>query len=259
MLFDDRKIQSVSELLRAVQTQHGRVGGIPVWFRGCTDKSHNLLPSLVRPPYKIEQERALVNVFKQNAVQFILQRPQSEWEWLFLARHHNVPTRLLDWTESPLVGLYFATHSVVGPVTKNDKKDGSIWFLLPTRLNDEAGIKLPDHRDLPIFEDDDPHLANYLPSKLAAESVTKLTPAAGLAVRHSVRMQAQRSVFTVTHREPIELDDVGKMKHVGRYIIPSGAKLRIRKELGALKIDSLSVFPELDNAARLARLPYGNE
>jgi hypothetical protein len=255
MLFDDSKIRSVPEMLKAVKLLRQRSRGKPIWFRGCTDKAHTLIPSLGRPPFKLESERALVNVFKQNAIQFVVHRPQSEWEWLFLARHHSLPTRLLDWTESPLIGLFFATHSLVNP-TKNDSKDGSIWLLYPTLLNAEAGIKLPDERDLPIFEDDDKHLANYLPSTLAAEPISKLTPAAGLAVRHSIRMQAQRSVFTVTHRDAISLEGVGKMKHVGRYSIPAAAKEGIRKDLEALKVDWLSVFPELDNAARIARSPY---
>ena len=226
-----------------------------MWFRGCTNSAHKLLPSLGRDPYKLEYERALINVFKQNAVQFIDQRPQSEWEWLFLARHHAVPTRLLDWTESPLIGLYFATHSLE-TVGKNDSRDGCLWVLFPTRLNKEANIKLGDRRDVPIFEDDDEHLQNYLPSKLASEHTSRLIPAAGIAVRHSKRMQAQHSVFTVTHRDQTPLEDIGTGGHIGRYIIPAFSKPRIRRQLEALRVDRLSVFPELDNAARLARRPY---
>ena len=124
--------------------------------------------------------------------------------------------------------------------------------IVSTKLNEEASINLKDKRDLPIFEDDDDHLQNYLPTKLASEHFSRLTPAAGIAVRHSKRMQAQHSVFTVTHRDQIPLEIVGNGKHIGRYIIPSFFKPRIRRQLEALKIDRLSVFPELDNAARSA-------
>jgi len=255
MLFDGDRIRSVSDLLRAVDSPRERGRRVPVWFRGSTNTDYKLLPSLGRPPFRLEHEHSLINIFKQNAVQFLDQRPQSQWEWLFLARHHAVPTRLLDWTESALIGLYFATHSL-DKTAKNDRKDGALWLLLPTKLNEEANIKPADQRDLPIFEDDDEQLQNYLPTKLASEHTSRLTPAAGIAVRHSKRMQAQHSVFTVTHRDQTPIESIGSGLHIGRYIIPSASKLRIRRQLEALKIDSLSVFPELDNAARLARRPY---
>lgn len=255
MLFDDEKIRNVSELLEAVEYHQRKKSQIPIWFRGSTNKAHKLLPSLARKPFQVKHERALINVFKQNAFQFIEQRPQSQWEWLFLARHHACPTRLLDWTESPLIAMYFSTHSL-DSVAKNDHKDGCLWVLFPTKLNEEAGIKLTEKRDLPIFEDDDDYLKNYLPTKLVSEYTSNLVPAAGIAVRHSIRMQAQHSVFTVTHRDQTPVDEVGEGNHMGRYIIPSSCKERIRRQLSSLKIDRLSVFPELDNEARLARKPY---
>lgn len=107
MFFEEKRIRSVSDLLRAVESHRKRAVRTPIWFRGSTNKDYDLVPSLGRLPYKLKNETALINAFKQNAVPFVDQRPQSHWEWLFLARHHGVPTRLLDWTESPLIGLYF--------------------------------------------------------------------------------------------------------------------------------------------------------
>ena len=255
MLFDGERIRSVGDLLQKLGARRERARRVPVWYRGLTKSSYKLVPSLGRPPFNLEHERGLLNIFKQNAIQFLDQRPQSEWEWLFLARHHNVPTRLLDWTESPLIGLYFATHSL-DKTAKNDRKDGALWLLLPTKLNEEAAIKPADIRELPMFEVDDEHLRNYLPTNVASEQTSRLLPAAGIAVRHSKRMQAQHSVFTVTHRDQAPIESVGAGLHIGRFIIPSSSKPRIRRQLEALKIGSLSVFPELDNAARLARRRY---
>ena len=101
MLFDGRPIRNVASLLRSVESElkRKRARTSPLWFRGCTDRDHSLVPSIGRPPYQLEHERPLINAFKQNAVQFLEHRPQTHWEWIFLARHHTVPTRLLDWTE----------------------------------------------------------------------------------------------------------------------------------------------------------------
>jgi len=197
MFFEERAIRSVGDLLTAVESHGQRARRTPIWFRGSTSRKYSLVPSIGRTPFALEHESGLINAFKQNAIQFVDQRPQSEWEWLFMARHHAVPTRLLDWTESPLVGLYFAVNGVEVR-TRNDSKDGALWLLLPTELNQQAGITLKDRLGLPIFEDENKHLQNYLPSIMASEQGTRLTPAAGIAVRHSKRMQAQFSVFTVT-------------------------------------------------------------
>ena len=101
MLFDGRPIRNVASLLRSVESElkRKRARTSPLWFRGCTDRDHSLVPSIGRPPYQLEHERPLINAFKQNAFQFLEHRPQTHWEWIFLARHHTVPTRLLDWTE----------------------------------------------------------------------------------------------------------------------------------------------------------------
>jgi hypothetical protein len=261
MIFDRRYIRDVTDLIEATDSFRGPNWDLPIWYRGSTKSSHKLVPTIGRRlpgskrPLGIESERALINMFKQNAVQFTDPAPQSQWEWLFLARHHAVPTRLLDWTESPLIGLYFATHSV-DDRRVGDKQEGALWVLLPTKLNEAANIKPLDKRDLPIFEDDDEQLLNYLPTKLASEAKSRLTPAAGIAIRHSKRMQAQHSVFTVTHRDQTAIESVGTGSHIARFIIPASSKVRIRRQLNAIKMDELSVFPELDNAARVAGRRY---
>lgn len=158
-------------------------------------------------------------------------------------QHHRLPTRLLDWSESPLAALYFA---VTDPNVSD--KDGSLWCLLPTALNKESGMTFDHNLEIPAFGTDQ-DLDGYLPSKLAAESRSSLQPIAVLSVRNSARITAQQGVFTVHHRDPEAINKLGAKKHVWQYKIPTESKEPIRNELSNLGVNALSLFPDLDQVA----------
>ena len=223
-----------------------------MWYRGLSRDDYALIPSIGRGEYSLEDERTLINNFKKNAIPFVERRPTSEWEWLFLMRHHDVPTRLLDWSESAPVGLFFAAHSP-SPQEEHEDHDGALWALFPTELNQAAGISFDLPHDLPMFEDDDRHMANYLPSRMAMETMSQLRPAAALAARQSRRMEMQHSVFTVSHRDLRPLEDGASESTLIRCKVPAESKSTLRHELGALGFSRLSLFPDLDNVGHAAR------
>ena len=203
-----------------------------------------LEPKLLRPP-ATDSETHLVNRFKQHASLLLSSHPSGEFDWLFLMQHHGLSTRLLDWSENPLVGLYFA-------VEKDTTEDSVLWVLLPALLNVKAGIRPAYEYEIPSFEDEE--LKNYLPSTIARETRSKLNPVAAIAPRNSARMQAQQGVFTITHRENVYIDEVGDpatRDHIWRYVIPSAAKQEIREDLRRLGVTRFSVFPELSSIAEI--------
>ena len=162
--FPDRPLESIADLLAklrddqfSLEREGMHTGAAPVWFRGLPDSSYKLLPSVYHPDKILDGklEWFLMNRFKQNAHQFLDFRPQGEWEWLFLMRHYGLPSRLLDWTESPLVALYFAIHKLdqSNRVTLPTDADGTLWCLLPTTLNEAARISNPI--EIPLFSDDE--------------------------------------------------------------------------------------------------------
>jgi FRG domain len=237
--YPDLRVRSVSEFLDALKSK-GSIAQ-PIWYRGHGKVDWKLKPTIARLTGGLITETPLITRFKQNALALLSERPANEWEWLFIMRHHGLPTRLLDWSESPLVGLYFAVNA-------HPKSDGAVWNLLPIELNKSANIRPPHPAEIPSFADD-VILDNYLPSSLAKEHTSSLSPAAAIAPRNTRRMQAQQGVFTITHRSQVAIDDVTDHNHVWRYIIPKSAKKRITSELALLNIDHLSLFPELDHVA----------
>jgi FRG domain len=152
-------------------------------------------------------------------------------------QHYGVPTRLLDWTESPLVALYFAIEDR-NPKTK--KKDGALWVLFPLELNRHS-TKAQVY--IPSFEDE--WLGNYSVDQYSKGKDNGILPIAAIATRNNPRIQAQLGVFTVSHLKKTAINEVENGKHCIKFIIPARAKSKLQQELRILGVDRFQIFPEL--------------
>ena len=237
-------ISRVGELLSVLDA--GMSSDRISWFRGQSNVEWKLLPSLARFDGGLERELHLLARFKQNAALLVQQpSPVNEWEWLTVMQHYQVPTRLLDWTESPLVALFFA-------IENQSETDGSLWILDPERLNRLSNVSGDNplvNSNVPSFGDE--VTQNYQPSFVAAESYSHLNPIAVIGPRNTARMQAQLGVFTVIHREPTSIEDMGDGDHILKYRIPREAKEHLSKELSLLSIGRFQLFPELQSLGEL--------
>lgn len=237
------EIETISQLTEVLVAEVEHYDG-PIWYRGHADQSYSLVPGYYRKDARVSEHSLLIK-FKQSATMLIDRPTADSFDWLFLMQHYGVPTRLLDWSESPLVALYFC-------VSEQQETDGAIWLLKPSELNKHARIHAKSEDGfVPSFQDDE--LQSYTIESLRSNDRVSLLPVATIASRNNPRIQAQLGAFTIHHHERVALENVGDGKHVAKITVKAEAKKRIKKELDLLGYSRFQMFPELASVGDLLK------
>jgi hypothetical protein len=220
------QIRSITEFVAYIEKNCANDG---VYFRG-QRQDWPLLPKMARinPRFaygaRVTEERKL-EMLKAQALPLLELRPETEWDWLALAQHHGIATRLLDWSTNPLAALWFAVEAPA-----EEEKPGVVWILQP-----------PDQ-----FEGG----CDVLTSPFAAKKTQLFTP------RHMTnRIVAQFGHFTAhwcnDQNKYVPLsDDLLYVPHLTKIIVPAKHFCDIRYHLGRFGVSAASIYPGLDGLCR---------
>lgn len=236
------------------------------WWRGQPEHKP-LRPKIFREEYSFfsDNEQRWNTEFKRQAALRHSPLPPHDDQigWYCLMRHHGLPTRLLDWTESAFVALYFA-------VEKNNDSPGEVWFLNPLGLNcheiekgKKAGalIFLGQHSDFTIHGCLSPNkklMEEYAPKAREHESVTANFPkppspstkafAFWTSDVHA-RSIAQHGRYTF-HYDNSPVQELPNCEgYSDRFVIPADRKGDLLAQLRIFGMGKSQVFPDLDALA----------
>lgn len=239
------------------------------WYRGAGNTLHTLKPSLYRHPNLedassfFQEEYKILKRFRQRSVPYVSSslRQDDDLSNLFFMQHFGVPTRLLDWTENPYIGLYFALTGA--SYRKSDggpeyTSDVAVWILDPIKWNEKASPYDPSPG---IISPPEPKILNgYNPKKEGADGHPE--PIAIYGIHNSPRIVAQKGVFVLfgTRTDPME-----RAYEENGYPKDCLIKVEIKRDQVADMLDSLIkigitdsvVYPDLSGLAIEIKRHFG--
>lgn len=275
---DGASIKSLIDLFSLLSKSQPKDGHVNL-YRGHPDKAHTLRPSIFR---KKEYRRVERNILRELiAIQpNEFREDKTAFEQLVRMQHYGLPTRLLDLTYNPLVGLYFSCW-------KDEKKDGDfIRFSLPkssiryfdsdtvscvANLSNLTGRERDQIRAFAssaVLKENEvgTRLLHFIkaekPYFLPKIRLSDLKSV--LAVRPkqtNQRILAQQGAFLIFGLRSSLEDSSGFGIRIIRTKVPASAKKMLLDELDSININASTLFPEIESAAKyiMSKIPPINE
>ena len=227
---EQHAISSVSEFLRLIEeakkAEEAKNNRADVIYRGQREDL-SLRPRLARLVPRGQRnsiERLMFDEFKRTSVALTDFQPQTNWDFLAIAQHHGLPTRLLDWTYSALAALWFAVEKE--PVEVKGKKQNAVVWMLKTFVGDF------------IDESDRPSPFDRKPTGIYRPRVI------------SQRIAAQRGIFTAHRMMRMEgfvaLEKNSRFRErLIKFVVTASAFPDIRKHLDGCGVNRSTLHPDL--------------
>jgi len=176
-------VETVEQAFRASRYQLGKDITL---YRGLSCACYNLVPSIARLKKRAraenkdfsDLEKEVLEDFKKRSIHFLKSVPQTNLDWLTLAQHHGLPTRLLDWSCNALAALWFTVNESIrekpckcDPNKKSDllEKCGVVWIFMTTT---DDWMKPDEEQNTEIFSLR--KLRVYMPKNVTSRVTTQL-------------------------------------------------------------------------------------
>ena len=239
-----------------------------IFYRGHTNDQHQLLPGLYRQmPSGTKEKRVWKKrVWDNESDMFYEFRARAkevhngnlnDWDILFYMQHHGVKTRLLDWTESLGVALYFSLLNY-----DKDKCTPTIWIMNPYKLNEayhkSRDMYAPENLDIIDSSHQVSSYSDYLLYTNPEDMIWWKQPLALYPIRRVDRLTTQGGYFTIqgTDIRPLE-EIVPATKKIWKKIeIPVEAIPSAFNFLEQAGINHYIMFPDLDGLSKFLNRKY---
>ncbi len=246
------KAKDLRTYLRKIK--EARNGNGVLWFRGMSSISYNLVPTLFRNKKAAREgqqafnalEQKINTLFRNKSIPYLEgKRALSGWELLFLMQHYRAPTRLLDWSESPLVALHFATSKALYS-TSSPEESAVVWAINPDNWNNSV-MKPTGHQHgtVPVH---DVVTEQYKPEIVYSNQ--EIPPLAVYGALNNPRISVQKGAFTVFGPTDKPLEDyANKLEKPGslyKIEIPAENVREVAEELVEAGITETSIYPDLE-------------
>ncbi|MCU4798627.1 FRG domain-containing protein, partial [Bacillus cereus] len=256
------------------------------WFRGHSNATYKLIPSLYRLNLgkKIEDyqefEQNSYNSFEEKCNEIGIEIPKNSWERICFMQHYGVKTKLLDWSESFDVALFFAFEGW-NPTARNPiDRIATIWILDPNSLNTLGDIypQGPTQSRILVPKKDE---EKYNYTKFMTHRINDLVGTLAIELSDSLsadsvpnkRIKVQKGVFTL-HETKFDLEselafkaDYGKthqkseaLNALQRIDLHPDLYEEVKAYLNTKGLLHSKIYPDLEGiSAAVNRLSIGNK
>lgn len=224
------------------------------FYRGMASADFSLYTSLSRNCKDLQKklEPAILSNFTKYAIKEDPTLSESIWKQMIIGQHHGLPTRLLDWTHSPLIALHFATSE--NNLDDLSARDGVVWRLDARDVNTNLPEKYRGElarRDSFVFSVD---MLSQLADSLQGYDTDMDGKAFVMLEPPSVeqRVITQYSFFSVipTEMENIENFLAQNTVKTCKFIIDKKIRWDLRDMLDQFNISERIIYPGLDGLSR---------